>query len=95
MLWLFVLQTVAAHVPVPLEKVPPAVIEAVHQRLPGFVISEAEVSADHSALSFEGMTVLYVIKGTDNDRELAIEVTPEGLLIDIYERAYYEENIED
>lgn len=87
---------VLAHVPVPLDKVPAVVLESVIKREPGMIMHEASVDVSHSAVPIENVVVTYVIKGTSSQgKEIAVEVTNRGLVLQIYDRVYYEEYIED
>ena len=78
---------VLAHTPVPLKNVPPVVLKAVQQRMPGLLVSEASVDV-------EGDLVLYAIAGTANDQEIVVEVTAQGTVIQILDRQTYEEHVD-
>ena len=91
-----VTKIVWAHVPVPLDKVPDVVIESVKERSPGIIISEAAVDVGHSEVLVEAFIITYVIKAKSAAGEdVVVEVTDQGLIIQIYDRDYYEEYIED
>jgi hypothetical protein len=77
-----------AHTPVPLQYVPTAVISAVAERMPDLILTEA-------AVDVEGNLITYVVVGAVADKEYVIEVTAEGTLIQIHDKAYYEEHLED
>lgn len=82
--------------PVPLDKVPAVVLDSVEIREPGMTIHEAAVDVSHSAVPIEDIVITYVIKVTSSrDKEIAVEVTNSGLVLQVYDRAYYEEYIED
>lgn len=79
---------VRAHTPVPLQYVPTAVLSAVAERMPDLKLTVA-------AVDVEGNLITYVVVGTVTDKEYVIEVTAEGTLIQIHDKAYYEEHLED
>lgn len=85
-----------AHVPVPVEKVPRTVIEAAGNRTRGMEITEAAVDVGHSSALLEDIVVTYVLKGkTAGGKDIAIEVTAGGMVLQIWDREYYEEYVED
>lgn len=77
-----------AHTPVPLHNVPSIVIQAVKDRVPEVVISEA-------AVDIENDIIMFALLGSSGGKELVFEVTAQGTLIQIHNRAYYEEHLED
>ena len=91
-----IVTNVLAHVPVPLDKVPAVVLDSVIKREPGMTMHEAAVDVSHSAVPAENVVVTYVIKGTSSQgKDIAVEVTHSGLVLQVYDKAYYEEYIED
>jgi hypothetical protein len=77
-----------AHTPVPLPNVPALVIQAVKNRAPDVVISAA-------AVDIENNIIMFAILGTTDGAERVFLVTAQGTLIEIHDRAYYEEHLED
>lgn len=85
-----------AHVPVPLDKVPSVVLEAAGSRHPGLGVTEAAVDVGHAGALLDDLVVTYVLKGrTAGGRDVAVEVTAEGLVLQTWDRDYYEEYVED
>lgn len=70
---------------VALNQVPPAVMKAALDAVPGLVVSEAEMEV-------EGNLTTYTLEGTANGTEYKIEVTAEGKLLEV---AMYEDDEED
>jgi hypothetical protein len=76
-----------AHTPVPLNNVPAVVLTAVHQRVPAMQVSEASVDV-------EGELILYAIAGIASGKEIVVEVTAQGTVIQIQDRQTYEEHVD-
>jgi len=88
--------TAWAHVPVPLDKVPIVVLDSVKAREPGLSILEASVDVSHTAIPGNEFVTTYVIKGTTTyGKDVAVEVTSSGLVLQVYDREYFEEFVED
>ncbi len=88
--------TVRAHVPIPLDKVPVEVLDSVRVREPGMSILEASVDVSHTSIPNDEFVTTYVIKGTTTyGKDVAVEVTSSGLVLQVYDREYFEEFIED
>ncbi|NNE37564.1 MAG: hypothetical protein HKN08_04600 [Gammaproteobacteria bacterium] len=88
--------TAWAHVPIPLDQVPAVVLESVKVREPGMTILEAAVDVSHSTVPNDTFVTTYVIKGTTTyGKDVAVEVTSSGLVLQVYDREYFEEFIED
>jgi len=56
--------------------------------MPALQLTEASVNV-------EGTVIMYVVMGNTDDGEFVLEVTAEGTVIQIYDRADYVEHIED
>ncbi len=76
-----------AHTPVPLRHVPPEVLSAVHQRMPDLLVTEASVD-------IESDLILYAIAGTSAGKEVVVEATAQGTVIQILDRQTYEEHVD-
>lgn len=77
-----------AHTPVPLPNVPAIVIQAVKNRAPDVIITAA-------AVDIENNIIMFAILGSNGSAEQVFLVTAQGTLIEIHDRAYYEEHLED
>ena len=78
-----------AHTPVPLDEVPHEVVQAVTERSPALVISDASYEITGKGLK------IYVIKGKAEERALAFEVIADGFVLHVYDLEYFESHIED
>ena len=77
-----------AHEPVPLDRVPPAVMKSVKARIPGINVTKA-------MYEMEGKDRIYTLEGKAGNREYAIVVASRGVILEVYNKDYYEKNIED
>ena len=85
-----------AHVPVALDKAPKAVMDAARNRNHGMDITEAAVNVGHSEVPLEDLVMIYVLKGkTPDGKDIAVEITADGLVLQTWDREYYEEYVED
>jgi hypothetical protein len=72
------------------------VLDSVNIRVPDITIHKAAVDVSHSAVPIEGVITTCVIKKTTKvGREVAVEVTSSGLVLQVYDREYYKEFVED
>jgi hypothetical protein len=73
---------------VPLTDVPAEALEAAQGAVDGITITEAEMEDEH------GETI-YVLEGEANGKEYEIEVTPEGKVLEVEEKAGNNKEDED
>lgn len=77
-----------AHEPVALDQVPAAVMKSVKTRLPGFTVTSA-------MYEMQDRDRIYTVEGRAGDKEYAVIVASKGVILEVYNKDYYEKNIED
>jgi len=77
-----------AHEPVALDQVPAAVMKSLKTRLPGFIAAKA-------MYEMQDNDKIYTVEGRAGDKEYAVIVASKGVILEVYDKDYYEKNIED